>query len=225
MVCPKTGKGIATIAGLLFCAKINAAGFYLGAGFGESFNHYDFIVKNNLTGVTVNHTPDKNVTLVNVFAGYGVVFPACFYLGTEIGTNFPRRSITTTRPGVSLTSLTFIDYLRIRDYVTGDILPGYQINPCLVAYGRAGVTYSELTINQPDNPVAPGTRFNPSEKQWGGRFGAGIRYSLTNNFGISGDYIFTAYQQLKSDFTIFHATYSLKAHSNFIGLSLYYNFT
>lgn len=146
-------------------------GLYLGAGVGGSFNNYKLTATNLATGVDVNSKVNNRAVIGDVFIGYGYTTVNSFYLGGEVGTNFPRRSATiNSRPGVVVTSTTFTDTLQIRDYVTLDLLPGYRVMPYWLLYGRAGIIFGQLKLDQPANSAAGVPSFTASNNSVGGAF-------------------------------------------------------
>jgi outer membrane immunogenic protein len=222
-------KGNLLVLGLAFLIAMNGHaavrnGIYGGAGIGAAFDHYDLTTSNIATGFTVNSNANKTNLIGNAFIGYGYTADNCFYLGGELGTNFPKRSITINgRPGVVITPATFNDTLRIQDYVTGDLLPGYRIDTSWLVYGRVGITYSRLSVNQDANVSAGTPSFSDGTMRVGGRLGAGINYSLSNNLGLGVDYYYTFYQSKSTNWSTFLLNFNQKPYTNFVGLSLFYS--
>ncbi len=195
-------------------------GFYGGLGVGGVFDRYHLITRNVVTGFTVNSpVSSENKLLGRVFMGYGTTFGQRWYLGGEFGTAFPsRRTTIANRPGVSLTASTFTDQLYIRDYVTLDLLPGYQINKNWLLYVRAGGTYGKLSIYQFATPKSP--EFGDREGKWGGRIGVGTRFAIHQHFALGLDYFYTRYQQKVSEVPQFTLQFNQSLHNHYVGVSL-----
>ncbi|MCP0913420.1 MULTISPECIES: outer membrane protein [Legionella] len=197
-------------------------GIYAGAGIGASFDQFNLSTKNTVTGFTIKSPVQKNTSaLGNVFLGYGGTMDTGFFLGGEVGTYFPRRSATIyNRPGVSVTSLTFNDTLKVHDYVTADILPGYRFNDDWLLYARGGLTYANLNIYQA--PGTSGVTFRADENKFGGRIGAGINYAFNDNLGVGLDYFYTRYQEMNANLPAFNIRFNQQVSGNYVGLSALY---
>ena len=196
-------------------------GFYVGAGIGRSFDQYLLAASNVANRYTINADADDGNTLGNIFIGIGYTTETAFFLGGEVGANFPSRKVNITGlPGVSVAYPIINNTLAVQDYVTMDLLPGYAINPTILVYGRAGLAYGELSLKQPR--IGNSFGFNISENKWGGRLGLGANYALNNNFGIGIDYYYSIYQEMNIYSPVFNTHFTPKARSNFLGLSVLY---
>ncbi|KTC84892.1 outer membrane protein [Legionella brunensis] len=196
---------------------------YIGAGVGASFDKHTLTTSNTITNFAVKNTTNSSNAVGEVFLGYGYTADNSFYLGGEIGTYFPRRSTTINeRLGVSFTNYTFTDNLYIQDYATLDILPGYRVNPNWLIYGRAGLTFSELSLRQPINSAAGTLAFEDSEHRVGGRFGVGLTYKVSQHFAASLDYFYSTYQKFSTNWPLYNINFNDKASSNFVGASIAY---
>lgn len=216
-----------TVIGLSLCAVNGFAqerdNLYLGAGTDITFNQFSITANSTVTGFTVSKDPTSTDLIGKIFAGYGYTAKNNLYLGGELGTNFPRRSASTQRPGVSLTAFTFTDHLYVQDYLTGDILPGYRIHPDWLVYTRFGVSYAHLKLNQSANSAAGTPEFNASDNKFGGRIGLGINYAMTKHLGAALDYYYTSYQDLSATWTAFNTHFKYQPKTNFVGLSINYS--
>ena len=204
-------------------------GFYLGAGVGTSFNNYNFHALNYSTGTTysgVNNTTKNNNTNIigNVFFGYGYTAPNSFYLGLEAGTNFPGRSTNiSNRPGVSIIGNNiYSDTLTTQDNITLDILPGFRPNQNWLIYGRAGLAIAELEWHHDANPTANVEVFNARASKVGGRFGAGITYTLSHHLSASVDYYYSMYQKFTATVPKYTTSNQSTGTYNFVGASITY---
>lgn len=198
--------------------------FYLGAGAGVAVDYWSLTVTDTSTGTNqITHSTGNNI-IGNVFAGYG--YTACnhFYLGGELGSNFPKRNTSLTRAGIISTSNSFIDHLFVQDYVTADVLPGYRFNDKLLAYGRVGATYSHLSFLQGSNSTAGSDSFSSSSNKVGGRLGVGANCSLTKHLGAGLDYFYTYYPSVTSDWGQQNLQFKEKPHTSYLGLSVIYSF-
>jgi outer membrane immunogenic protein len=198
-------------------------GLYIGAGIGQSFDQNDLTTTNFTNGITLNSEANEGNTIGTLFLGIGYTGSNAFFLGAELGTNFPGRTVN--MPGISsitFSPLTISNRLTISDYVTLDILPGYAINNSLLVYARAGISYGELTFKQVLNNTAFSIR--NSDSTLGGRIGIGTNFAFSNNFGIGLDYYYSGYQEMTVPASLFNMQFKSKPHSNFVGVSLLYNF-
>ncbi len=197
-------------------------GFYVGLGVGASYDKFDLTTKNNATGFTVRSASENATNVIgSAFLGYGNTAESGFYLGGELGTYLPKRSLTiTNRPGVALTNLTFSDKLTVQDYVTFDVLPGFRLSENWLLYLRGGITYAHMTIYQPTQGAA--TSFSADNNRIGGRVGAGVNVGFTDNFGMSLDYFYTQYQDSSYTFPAFNTKFTQGVSSNYFGISASY---
>jgi outer membrane immunogenic protein len=194
--------------------------FYFGAGIGGTLNHHNYSLVNTDTGLVLNLKPRHNRLIGNVFAGYGYTTNNNLYLGGELGTNFPRRTTRFTRPGVSLTSQTFTDYLSIQDQVSWDVLLGYRLRPYFLAYARLGMAYSSIHFHQ--DAVINAPRFDSSSNQLGGRLGGGINVNLTSNFSMGVDYTYMDYQILPVLYPGYTIDSNSKSNTQYVAFSVIY---
>jgi len=209
---------------VLFVSALQAntrEGIYAGAGVGSTFNHYDLVATNLLTGLTFSTPNSPSKTLGNVFLGYGsMLFNDNLYLAAELGSYFPRRTvIVQDRPGVTITNLLFTDELHVQDYLTIDLLPGHKINENVLIYVRAGLAISQLSIDQ--FPAIGVPAFNDKETKVGGRIGTGINIAVTNHFALGFDYFYTLYKKKSSEFQQFNILFSQELHTNYVGVSFF----
>jgi len=199
-------------------------GLYLGAGIGTVFDQFKLTTRNTINGFTiVSPVQNKKQISGNVFLGYGSTNINKLYLGVEIGSDFPSRSSTISgRPGVSVTAATFTDKLRVQDYVTLDILPGYRFNKNCLMYVRLGGTYAKLSLHQ--NPVGFIPAFDNEENKIGVRIGAGANFAFNSHFGVGIDYFYTRYPNLTSTYGAFNTQFKQKTSNNYVGISTVYTF-
>lgn len=197
-------------------------GFYAGAGLGSTTDELELKTTHFSPDYTFHNTIEHDNIVGNIFAGYGYTTPNSLFVGGELGTNFPKRSLT----AIGLPSglgpyYTVTNTLYVQDYITIDILPGYVVNQNLLLYGRAGLSYGSLSLRQlPRYGLAGVTKSNNA---LGGRFGLGANYDLNNQWGIALDYDYTLYQKIDM-YTYPYATeYSTKTTSNFFGISVLYH--
>ncbi len=221
----KIAKTATLISLIIFSvlAKANVRdGFYVGAGFGKSYDNYNLTTSYALNSLSIHNNADNENYLGNIFAGWGYTLPSLFFLGGEIGTRFPNHDITINgRPDYLYPYAHFNDKLTVQDYITADALPGYIIGQNLLVYGRAGVVYGDLKFQQTANVFLPPV--NASENVWGGRFGVGAMFDIDPTFGIAVDYFYTDYQKMKMYTSLFNTNFTAKTNNNFIGISLLYH--
>jgi outer membrane immunogenic protein len=113
------------------------------------------------------------------------------------------------------------DQLHITDYLGLDLLPGYRVNSDVLVYGRTGLSFRDVSINQPENVANSPSYFN-SDNSIGGRFGAGITYALNTHLAVSVDYYYSYFPTFSSNWPLFDLKYNLKSDTNYLGLSLAY---
>jgi len=196
-------------------------GFYVGAGLGMSADQFELNTTNLTTGLSINNNADNTNVIGNIFAGFGYTTASSYFWGAEIGTYFPSRPVTiNNRPDLTFPSIGVSDTLKIQDYVTLDLLPGYAVSQNILVYGRIGLTYSSLDLSQAATGPIPG--FSTDENKWGGRFGIGANFAFNNNFGIGVDYFYTTYQNFNVTTAPFNTRFTPKASSNFLGISILY---
>ena len=216
-----------TLAFLLasLCPLVSANtrdGFYLGAGLGVSSDTYDLKASNLTIPYTVVTYANQTHILGNLFVGGGYTLDNNVFLGGELGTRFPNRQVSVSGlSGISSLYPIYSNTLSVSDYITIDALPGFAINPSLLIYGRAGLSYSELTLKQPI--VGSRHGFNINENRWGGRIGVGSNVAINNNLGIAIDYYYSFYQSMNIYSPVFNTHFLPKANSQWLGLSVLYS--
>ncbi len=220
-----TKRNALTTITILISVTLNAQantrdGFYVGAGIGMSADEYELTTTNLTSGLSIKNNADDTNAIGDIFAGFGYTTASSFFWGGEIGTYFPSRSITVkNRPDLTFPNTGVNDTLKIQDYLTLDLLPGYAISQNVLVYGRAGITYSSLSLSQAASGVIPS--FNYSENKWGGRFGVGVNFSFNNNFGVGLDYFYTTYQNMNTTAPV-NTRFTTNASSNYLGISILY---
>jgi outer membrane immunogenic protein len=198
-------------------------GFYAGAGIGMSADTYEQTTTNLTTGLWIQNNANNTNVIGDIFAGFGYTTPSAYFIGGEIGTYFPSRSITIdSRPDLTFPTIGVSNTLKIQDYITLDFLPGYAISQNILVYGRAGVSYSSLTLNQATTRLTPS--FSHDENKWGGRVGVGANFAFNNQFGVGLDYIYTTYQDINTYTGPFNTSFKASPSSNFLGVSILYTF-
>jgi outer membrane immunogenic protein len=221
-----------TLFTLFFCGVVQLAhanvreNFYIGVGAVDSINHFKLKVKNPTNQIQVQRKKWRNEILGSCFMGYGHTTSYGLYLAGEVGSYFPKRSIKISRPGVAFVASTYQNRLSVQDYVTGDLLLGYRYSDDLLFYLRGGASLANIQLYQWEDPAVNAPAFDKEKNRAGGRAGFGISYGLTKHIGFGVDYIFTAYQSLRTIFPIQQANlhFEEKNYAHFVGLSLLYSF-
>lgn len=210
--------------GSLVCTGGNASsrdGLYLGAGVGGSYDQYALLTTNLTSGFGIQSpTLHQSSILGDLFLGFGGTANTGFYFAGELGTYFPKRSATLTRPGIFPSNFTFRETLRVQDYATLDLLPGYRFNEGWLLYARGGLTYAQMGLYQFANAMT--SSFNTEQNRLGGRIGAGVNYAINNNFGLGLDYFFTQYQDMNAKTFALNTRFNQQLSSNFVGISALY---
>ncbi|MCL9685118.1 outer membrane protein [Legionella maioricensis] len=215
------GASFSGAMGQLMEANNPKENLYAGVGVGGSFNDDQLETQNVVFGSTVNAASNNNQWVGNVFLGYGHTFMNSLFLGIEANTYFPHRTENFYSPGVTIVGPIYQDQLAINDYLGLDLLPGYRVNSDLLIYGRAGLSFRDVSINQPENTPNSPSFFN-SDNSVGGRFGAGITYALNRHIAASVDYYYSYFPTFSSNWPLFNLQYNFKSHSNYAGFSLLY---
>lgn len=196
-------------------------GLYVGVGVGGSMCHDTLTVSNTSTSNQISKSFNTTDTQASIFAGVGKTFRDTYYLGFEANSYFPNHYILwSKRPGVTVTDSTYETSFQIEDYVNLDLLPGYRISPEWLIYGRAGISFSNITENQEAISTVPPS--NDTNSIVGGRFGAGIAYEITQHFGVGLDYYYSYYPKSTHNFYGRSTGYQLDSYSNYVGISLFY---
>ncbi len=160
----------------------------------------------------------------NLFLGVGHTTINSLYLAGELGTNFPGRCTHIyNRPGVVIADGNiYSNTLRVQDYITIDVLPGYRINTNWLAYARIGAAFADFQFYQDSNPVAPSEVISASNTKFGGRFGAGSTYAFNQYLSLSIDYIYAEYQKQTVFVPKYNIGYQNTGIYNYVGMSLTY---
>ena len=199
-------------------------GIYVGLGGGAAFDYGKLTAVNVVNGFTEHRTLSTTHAVGNFLIGYGHTFKECFFVSLEGGTYFPSRSHAVERPGVLITTSTFTNKLKIQDYVTVDILPGFRLTKELLLFFRGGFTVAGISLTQDKNAAAGVPAFKESVTECGARVGVGANYGFFCNWSVGVDYFHTFYPKITAVLTGFSSTVSTKPNSDFIGISLQYNF-
>lgn len=197
---------------------------YLGLGCGAVFDEFDFEAKNVNTGFAIHKKARQTSCLGTVFFGYGYTNDDCFYLGGEIGTNFPRRISTLHRKDVALTDFTFTNVVAVQDYLTVDVLPGYRISDECLIYARIGGSYGNVGLKLEANELAGAAEYNFHQDRYGLRAGLGINYAYSELVGFGIDYYYTGYQKIKTFIGQYATDQNQRPQTHYVGLSLILSF-
>jgi len=198
-------------------------GVYLGAGVSASINNNKFSTSAPSVANVLNISANNTTALGNAFLGYGQTFLNNLYLGGEANLLTPRVA-KFNRNGLIATSTVFEDKYTIDNSFSLDLLPGYRLNSSLLVYGRVGMAFTNVHMNQQGVTNAEQNLAN-SANFVNGRFGAGITYGFTKHFAASVDYYYT-YAPRFGTFsalpTLANQQFDFKTSSNVIGMSLVY---
>lgn len=213
---------------LLFFFSLNTNanirdGLYAGAGIGSTDNHFGLTTTDYTTNQTFYNNANHTATVGNIFFGVGYTLVDSYFLGAEVGTNFPGRYITiTNRPAPTFGYIPVNDKLKIYDYVTLDLLPGYAITQYILLYGRLGLVHEQLDLTQPAvGQIAP--EFKTSKDKWGGRIGIGTNVAINETFGIGLDYIYSRYEHMNPMAALYNSQFTIKPSCSYLGISILYN--
>ncbi|WED42916.1 outer membrane protein [Legionella cardiaca] len=190
---------------------------YFGIGVGGTFNKdtLDTLSDNSRISKSINHS-DVNG---NISLGYGHTFANALFLSVEANTYFPRRTTTVISPALPPDdNLFYENQIAFDDYLGLDLLSGYRLNSLLLFYGRAGLSFRDLSINQ--NPTNTSVSFFNSGNSVGGRFGLGFSYALSPNFAASVDYFYTYHPTWSSYWRLYSLQFNTKSYANYAGISL-----
>jgi outer membrane immunogenic protein len=218
-----SGLSFAEFMGPVVIEPSMKEGFYAGAGIGgamyndkiRGYNPNNF----NQTEKSIN----TNSTLASIFAGIGRTYWNKYYFGAEANTYFPSHQVIwQNRPGVSATNYYFEDQFQVQNYVNLDLLPGYRINPEWLIYGRLGIAFSNIVLNQEANSSANVPSFSSNLSSTGGRFGGGVAYQVTEHVGAGVDYYYSYNPTNSHSFNDQNTVISINSHLNYVGFSLFY---
>ncbi len=216
-----TGSSIAGTMGPIVEDFNPKEGVYLGAGVSASINNNKLTPTAPLTGVTVNVSANNTTALGNAFLGYGHTFMNNLYLGGEANLLTPRVAKFNSRPGVVFASNVFDNKYTIDNSFSLDLLPGYRLNSNVLVYGRVGMAFTNVNMNQQGVTLAT-QNIAESANFVNGRFGAGVTYGFTKHFAASVDYYYTYAPRFGTYSPILPVQLDFKTSSNVIGMSLVY---
>jgi outer membrane immunogenic protein len=198
-------------------------GFYAGAGIGGGMYNDKILGLNTSNFVQVEKSFNNNSALASVFAGVGKTYFDKYYLGAEANSYFPsHRVIWQDRPGVSVTQYTYEDQFQVQNYVNLDLLPGYRIKPEWLVYGRVGISFSNIVLNQEPNTAADVSMYSSNMTSTGARYGAGLAYQITQHVGAGVDYYYAYNPTSKHFFNDKNTSIEITSHMNYVGFSLFY---
>lgn len=212
----------------------NFGGFYVGASTGatqtmedldslttatyvQQFTVPNSILKNSLT-------PDNlrsNDAMGSVDIGFGVQ-RAPMYIAAEIFSNVGgKREINATHQAnyaqidptsvpinANLNSTTKVQ-LNAAEYGI-DVLPGFLVGQNMLIYGRAGISFNKLEINNNNTFTFVNNALNPhvtnistlntaaSKNVEGFRLGVGVAEKINPHFAVHADYIYTDYGRINT---------------------------
>ncbi len=216
-----TGSSIAGTMGPIVEDFNPKEGVYLGAGVSASINHNKFTTAAPTVANVINISANNTTALGNAFLGYGQTFLNNLYLGGEANLLTPRVA-KFNRNGLIATSTAFENKYTIDNSFSLDLLPGYRLNSNVLVYGRVGMAFTNVSMNQqgviiPEQAVADRANFV------NGRFGAGITYGFSKHFAASVDYYYTYAPRFGTYSPILSSQqFDFKTSSNVIGVSLIY---
>lgn len=198
--------------------------FYAGVGFGGSF-HSD--VQEDIYSPTQNSqmvSVNSGQVVGNLFMGYGHTWMDKYFLGIEANNYFPGHGVNYSMPGVSPGGMgnVYNDEFLFKDYLGLDLLPGFRFEPNTLVYGRAGLSFREIGLNQNAtlNPSSNG--FYADGHSIGGRFGVGVVYGLSREIGVAVDYFYTYFPTWGAYWSDYSIQREMTSHQNYIGISLVY---
>lgn len=198
-------------------------GLYVGAGIGGAMYNDKIKAYNPTTWVQQQNSFNTSSALASVFAGVGRTYLDKYYLGVEANSYFPsHRANWDDRPGVTSIGQFFSDQFLVQNYVNLDLLPGYRINPEVLVYGRVGLSFSNIYLNQNPNSTLNISTFSNNTTSTGGRFGGGLAYQLTDHVGAGVDYYYSYNPTSSNYFTVENTMIQLTSHMNYVGFSLFY---
>lgn len=198
-------------------------GLYVGAGIGGGMYSDKISAYNPIFFDKVSNPNSTSGALASIFAGVGQTYFDKYYLGVEANSYFPgHNTIWEKHPGVSVLGFEYESQYSIRNYVNLDLLPGYRVSPDWMVYGRAGISFSQVTANQEGNHLANVNTFSDTRDRTGGRFGAGIAYQLTEHVGAAVDYYYSYIPTTSFSFNDRSTVLQLDDSLNYVGFSLFY---
>lgn len=198
-------------------------GLYLGAGIGGAMYNDKIQAYNPVTLVSREKSFNSNSALASVFIGVGHTWCDKYFLGLEANSYFPHHSsYWPDRLGVTATTQTFEDKFLTQNYVNLDLLPGYRLNSDWLVYGRVGLAFSDIIVNQHANSSVDVDSYSNTSTVMGGRFGAGINYQISQHLGAGVDYFYSYNPLNNTSFNDRFTVLGLSSHYNYVGFSLFY---
>jgi opacity protein-like surface antigen len=91
-------------------------------------------------------------------------------------------------------------------------------------HGRAGISFSQVTVNQEGNHLTTpaASAFSDTHDYTGGRFGAGLAYQLTDHVGAAVDYYYSYIPTSSFSINDYSTMLQLDDRLNYVGFSLFY---
>lgn len=204
-------------------------GFYAGINAGS--NQISAKIPMNSSIVLANEDGSDNTLAFNqdikvnqmqgggsVYLGYGqVIHSSHLYLGGEIFADFFPRSVTANDSAFHVDpfhadSQTFNARTTAKLHsgeVGIDLRPGFLLGPNVIAYGRVGVAFNQLTSssnvnfsysNMAENIVVTSSLSGDSTKNVTGlRLGLGLETYICKNISLTADYIYTSYGKVSAN--------------------------
>lgn len=162
-----------------------------------------------------NTNANENGTLGNLFTGLSWTFGQQGYLGLELfgGATSARTSVRQ----ISVNSSPTDAKLRMKYSFGASFLPGIKFTDATLVFLRLGGIRSRFELNQAVVPVSATSNVDKSTIS-GGQVGVGLQATFANNWGVRGEYDYTAYRT----FTAF--SNKISARDNLIKAGIFYNF-
>lgn len=195
-------------------------GVYFGAGCGASFDNLKYSARNVDTHNRISKRSNRAHCIGTAFLGYGLNAYNNYFIGGEIGTTFPERTVQIRRKGVTFTDTFFKNKLSIHDYFNADLLIGYRFDCNFLFYGRVGLTCARLKLNQATNVEFDIPGFSKSSNKCGYRLGCGINFSFTSCLALGVDYVYSEYPSVSTFRCEFDTRHKLYTHTQSIVASL-----
>ena len=205
---------LSTVAGTAY-ADGDDSGLYFGAGVGvESFESAGFLNVGPTALPSTGTTPPVvvdaaiNVDLGDtdfagtIYLGYGFDFDELFdidaledlYLALEVNATFSSikadANLQTSLEPVISTLTAVSSSLELNNSYGVSLLPGFWVTEDVLVYLRGGVVWGHIE----SKIIGAISNDTKTTNQFGGQFGGGLEYGVTENVNLRAEYIYTAYQ-------------------------------
>ncbi|MBU0455924.1 MAG: outer membrane beta-barrel protein [Gammaproteobacteria bacterium] len=183
---------VSAFASLLVSTPVFANSFYFGGELGGSFANYS-IIRHRLNNSMDKYKLGAGAANAGLLAGYGLTLRK-FYLGAEVDAYY---SDLTTTGRVMADPITYYRWVQVNSRMNAalGILPGFFITKNTLLFARLGVVETRFNIKDKEEQYGEYNRSASETKNLlGEQFGVGFATSLTKNWSLRAEYIYSQYR-------------------------------